>query len=251
MKTINNSILIEAGLTENEARTYLFMLEKGIVTPPLLVENLKIKRVNSYAVLKSLVKKGLAEERDIRKKLNYRPLPPDGLIFTMEEKKKDIERTEKTLNSIIPELNSLYNLTSSKPGIVFFEGVEGIKKIYDDTLKVGEPIYAFLTPEEVVPALYHWLQRNYTQRRVEKGIEVSAIVSQKAEETEYTKEAKMTLRNIKVIKSKEFPFSNEINVYGNKVAIMDFRDHRRVSGYVIESKFLSETMRSIFRIVWG
>ena len=43
-------------------------------------------------------------------------------------------------------------------------------------------------------------------------------------------------------------FSNEINIYDNKVAIISFKDD--LIGMIIESSEIADTQRTIFKMVW-
>ena len=56
---METKVLQEMGLTENEARVYLFLLEHGQSNVSALVRTLPIHRVNLYDLLKRLIEKGL------------------------------------------------------------------------------------------------------------------------------------------------------------------------------------------------
>ena len=55
-------ILEDIGLNKNEALVYNTLLYKGEMIPSQIAEYTGITRANSYAILKSLVEKGVIEE---------------------------------------------------------------------------------------------------------------------------------------------------------------------------------------------
>lgn len=248
---MKQNLLEQAGLNKNEAQVYQLVLEHGEITPPQVAEITGITRQNAYAVLKSLMQKELVEEIERKKKLAYKPLPPEAIASYTEKKTREAEMAEKAILSALPEFQSLFNLTSTKPGISYFEGIEGIQKIYEDTLRVGEPIYAFLSPQEVDPRLRIWLDRNYARRRKAANIPAQVIVSQESKYSQYTDEDKDNLRETKIVKSSLFPINIEINIYGNKVAFINFHEKEKLAGFVVEGKLIAEAMRSIFQICWA
>jgi sugar-specific transcriptional regulator TrmB len=66
--------LKEIGLTPNEIRLYLALLEKGGATPPQLAQALSLPRSNIHYLLQHLVEKGFARKQAKGKR--YSPMPP-------------------------------------------------------------------------------------------------------------------------------------------------------------------------------
>ena len=65
---------------------------------------------------------------------------------------------------------------------------------------------------------------------------------------EHVKANKEELRESILLPEKEFPISNEINIYQNKVAILSFGDEK--IGIIIESQQIADTQRAIFNLLW-
>ena len=62
---------------------------------------------------------------------------------------------------------------------------------------------------------------------------------------------KKNLREIRLVSVKDFPITNEINIYDNKVAIVSFsEDEAELFGVIIESKEVAETQQQIFKMAW-
>ncbi len=246
MKT---EIFEKIGLNANESYIYNILLTNGEMRAPNIAEkaHLKLTRQNTYAVLKSLTKKGLVEEFDKRKKLTYRVEHPQKLLEVIEEQKKELEENEKTVEALMPEIISDYNLAHNKPGVVYYEGIEGIKKIYEDTLREKpEEILVFRSPfeEDKLGQYIH----GYTKRRAALGIKTK-IISPKKPAKEILVEDRERLRERKYIKKEIFSLYTEINVYKNKVAFIAFG--KKTMGFIVESPEVAQTMRTVFNLVWS
>ncbi|MBI5755000.1 hypothetical protein HZA41_02155 [Candidatus Peregrinibacteria bacterium] len=61
-------------------------------------------------------------------------------------------------------------------------------------------------------------------------------------------EDKKYFREIRRVSAKECNFSNEINIYDDKVAIVSFKDE--LIGMIIESSEIANTQRAIFKMAW-
>jgi HTH-type transcriptional regulator, sugar sensing transcriptional regulator len=243
---IKNNLLLEIGLTENESNAYLALIEKGQQSPPSIADLLKIKRVTAYAVLKSLQKKGLAEEKDTKKKLLYKPLPPTALLDSVETRRKDIERAEKSLKTLIPELMKSYSLVSSKPGFVFFEGLSGIKNVYEEVLKERPEevlIFRSVYDKEKLGKYFS----GYKKRRAHYGIK-TRIISPSKPTTEKVEKDKAYLRERRYVSPEKLTLGTQIDVFNDKVTFMTL--DRNPMGFIIINKSAADSMRKIFNLIW-
>ena len=62
-------------------------------------------------------------------------------------------------------------------------------------------------------------------------------------------ENNQALRQLKLIDEKDFPLSNETNIYKNKVAIASYG--REMFGMLIESEEISRAQKAIFNLLWS
>lgn len=123
------------GLNQSEITIYLFLLEHGLSTPPTVSRETTITRTNCYNILQALVEQGLVECRILKNKKTYLACDPNALFAIIQNKKRAIEQ-------IMPDLYGLYNSHTNKPKIVFYDGIEEVKKLYITTLSASE-IFCF------------------------------------------------------------------------------------------------------------
>lgn len=243
----NNSMikkLSEFGLNEKEVSVYLAALELGETNIQRLSKKSGVKRTTVYDIISSLKEKGLISEATKNKRAVYYAEDPRTLEKSMEEK------MEK-LKSIMPELLSITNLIDKKPKIRYFEGDEGIKEVYKDTLNYPNQELLAWAPEEAVTNFDEaFFDDYYLPQRIKKNIWVRGISNDKPRIKKYIALNEKQLRKTKITpKESFFDLEVEINLYAkNKIAIMSFEEK---IGLIIESQKIYNTLKSIFEMNWN
>lgn len=234
--------LFNLGLTENEAKTYLAALELGESTIIRIAKKSGVKRTTTYLSVESLKEKGFLSEIKKKKKKFFYAEDPRILQEKIEERKNAINR-------IVPQLLSIANFMDKKPKITFYEGLEGIKDVYRDTLRYPNKEMSAWVSEEAFHALDQNFINYYVPERVNKKIWVRVIAPNTEEIREYKKQEEKSLRQTKLIDAKNFPIKVEIDLYGsNKIGIMAFEEK---IGLIIESEKIYTTLKSIFEMNWS
>lgn len=235
------AILEQFGLEGKKTDIYLASLELGSATVIEIAKKSSIKRTTCYDILLELEKEGLISETAKGKKRLFSGEDPENIYKKLREK-------ESVFSEILPQLKSIYNIKGTKPKIRFYEGKEGLREVYNDTLKSSGEILAFVS-DAVIQVLGNDWAENYLKTRTKKGIRIRAIYPA----TEYfTKQFiprdQLQLRTSKVIDQKKYPFSIEINIYGHqKVALMSAKEE---TGIIIEGVEIYNTMKLIFELLW-
>src|SRR5581483_9162757 len=164
------------GLSKSEANLYELLLRLGEVPASVVVRESKLKKPTVYKHLYELEEKGLVTSKDIENKIHFKPEPPTKLIELTQQHYETLDRTLGSLQTAIPHLSQLYLHSTEKPIVRTYEGFEGIKEIYKDTLKVGKTIYALLKPEDFDPDVWEWGHKYYIPARARRKIHAQVIV---------------------------------------------------------------------------
>lgn len=235
-----HKILEGLGLQPKEAKVYLAALELGSSPVSAIGSKAKINRVSTYDILEKLGKKGLVNFM-IKRDIKYYTATDPALVT--EEFKKRASELEKAL----PELKRLRGETSH-PKIQYFEGLEGIKRIYTDTLTSNTEILNYCNSKEIRESWPEY-DTEYVQKRIEKNIQLRGI----ALDDEYGKNVQDkdadSHREIRLISKDKYNFTNEINIYDNKVSIISTKDE--LIGMIIESVEIANTQRALFEMIWS
>src|SRR5258708_26780440 len=238
--------LLEIGFSQKEADVYIAILVLGQGTASKIAREAHIVRTTVYDILGSLFDKGLVTLTGKEPKQEYVAESPDNLEVSikeqLEKKKKDLYEVEK---SLIPQLKSIHN-KGNRPKVMFYEGKDGLEKVYEDTLSSHEEILAYASVEDINPALPHYFPLYY-KRTAAKGIPIKAILPESLEARERASFNEEEKRKSAIV-PKKYGFHPEINIYDNKVMIASWREKL---GIIIESAEIADAMKKVFQLAWA
>jgi sugar-specific transcriptional regulator TrmB len=231
------------GLDEAEASAYLALLELDEASIAQIAEKAKLKRPTTYLIVESLKEKGLVSMVKRKKKTLFLAEDPRKILDMLEERKQKMSR-------IMPELLSFANVLDKKPGIRYFEGWEGIKDVYRDTLNYPEQEFqAFFSEVFLTRFDEKFFTEFYYDQRLQKRIFVRAILPDNADTRKLVAQDQMQLRKSKLAPAGMFHMHIEINTYGkDKVGIISFEEDFAL---IIESKKIHDSLKSLFELTWS
>ena len=234
------------GFSEKEATVYVALLELGHGTVTEIARKAGINRTTGYDILDSLANKGVVNVSGKEPKQEYAAEPPEAVVrhlkAEVETAKERIEKAEV----LLPELRSIHT-TQNRPRIKFYEGTEGLKQVYEDTLTSTEPILAYANAEEVQKGIPNYFPEYY-KRRARKGIAIRAIFPQTPAGIARSAFDAEEKREVAFVPADKYYFSPEINIYDNKIMIASWREKL---GVTIESAEIADEMKKIFALAWA
>ena len=243
------SFLQNFGLTKNEIELYELLINLGEAPIQVILSETKLKRPTVYKSLYSLAKKNLVIKQDKKKKIHFRSESPTKLLEIAEKQYKELDRAKANLNSALPMLGSSYIQSTEKPVVRVYEGREGIKDIYKDTLSEGALIYAVESLEGFDDELWKWANEYYMKKRQKMNIHTKVIISSGRRAALHRTRDIAHFRVSKVVPEEKFPFQLEVDIYGDKTAFINYRkDH--LLGIVIKHPLIAETMKAWFDLAW-
>jgi sugar-specific transcriptional regulator TrmB len=233
------------GFSKKEVLVYLALLELGKGTVTQISRLAGINRPSGYHVLASLEAKELIRVSGKEPKQEYIAESPDQIEKLLQKKIKNDEEYIKEARNIIPELKSIHNV-SERPKISFYEGKEGLLKVYEDTLTSEGEILAYASVDDVHETLPNYFPQYY-KRRAKKDIHIRAIFPDSEEAKKLQTMDEKEKRQSFLVSKDKFSFHPEINIYNNKVMIASWREKL---GITIESKEIADAMKNIFELAW-
>lgn len=133
--------LLQLKLTEKEVYTYIALLERNNAALQDIARDSGINRVSIYAALVELKNKGLVSESRRGKRRLYVAEKPETLFDLINEKKQEIRLEEELLQDVVlPTLKALNVRQEDKPQIMFFQGADGINRVFTQLLRHKEII---------------------------------------------------------------------------------------------------------------
>ena len=238
--------LIEIGFSKNEATVYAALLKLGRGTVSQISREAGINRTTGYDILDRLASQKLATISGHEPKQEYAAESPEKLRAVLEVKRYASEKALRESEKLIPQLSSIYQ-KGARPRVMFYEGEEGLKQVYEDTLTSHEPIRAYATIDDMHKALPNYFPRYY-KRRAEKGISIRGIVPRTSIALERVKHNMEEKREVAFVPPDKFYFSPEIDIYDNKIMIASWREKL---GIIIESAEIADAMKKIYELAWA
>lgn len=238
--------LEEFGLNPEEAKVYIALLELGGAYASTIASKAAIPRVNCYYVLEKLRKKGFLTTNLKGKAKFFVPEPPQVLVNQMESRYQKAQK-------LLPNLLALTKEHAFKPIIRSYEGRDGIKAIFEQTLKAESELLGYTNLEALGDLLPNYLSQ-YGEKLMERQLKTrflspSTRAARAFTETFYPHDFPQELIEILFVNPKEFPFENHISIYDNFVAIVSL-DPEELMGILIESSVYAGTQRAIFNLSW-
>ncbi len=238
--------LKQFGLSEKQIAVYLALLELGPSPASDIATKSGLVRSTTYVLLDELVKEGLAGLGKRKGVAVYLPTPPERFVQYIEEAAARSASLIGKAKNMLPELKSVYSGIGVRPKVQFYEGVEGIKAVYEDTLTAAESIRAYASIENIEKVLPDYFP-SYYKRRAKKGIKMRAIFPATPEAQNRLKHDDEEERESVLVSTQKYGFSPEINIYDDKIAFMSMREK---FGVIIESSELASALKKAFELAW-
>ncbi|PIQ92932.1 MAG: hypothetical protein COV69_00535 [Parcubacteria group bacterium CG11_big_fil_rev_8_21_14_0_20_39_14] len=231
------------GLSEKEAKVYLVSLELGPETMLKISRQAGVNRPTTYVQVESLMKKGLMSSFTKGKKRYFSAEPPERLLGLVEAVRKDFEEKEKSFKTILSELKNIFNVSGERPKVRFYEGREGFQAIIGDVLRSKFKSMEEFTSLEDAYKVFPPHPKDHRHKILAKFKKIPMRVIYTSSQKPVVLQARS-----RFVPKEKFPFSTDITIYGEKVAIFSLRG--KLIGTIIESKEIADTLRAIFDLSW-
>ncbi len=239
---MDEKLLIKSGLTSKQANMYIACLSLGAAKVPAIARRAKIKRSTAYGVLDELVVMGLVGVSIKGKVKIFRAQDPSRLVEQAEEKRRAALRA-------LPTLRELTAISQLQPQVQFFEGRDGIRKIYDDVIECrSKKVQQMVRVREHHDFLGE-LSQEYIRRRVERGIVAYDLHPKSGDiyTAERGRESAKLKRFVRYLPNEVF-YASMIMIYDSKVAMISTKKEN--FGFIIESQEFAGTLRAHFEYLW-
>lgn len=241
-------LLTQSGLNKNEALIYELLLKSGELKAGQIAEKSPLKRGLVYKTLLSLEEIGLITKNEPKNQVaKFNAKHPSKLRDIVNNKEKEVNLAKNSIDQLLPQLSSEFSLSAGKPGVRFYEGLDGFKKALDDSLTATETIYTYVDLNKIVGESAK-INQEYVKKREKKGIKKRLLLKEKVgakeaigQNTEFTSSVLLP-ESVK-------PFKTSLQIYDGKVAYYTLREKNMIS-VIIEDKDIYEMHKSMFEFIW-
>ncbi len=239
-------MFLQIDLTPSQAEILEYLYQNREAKASEIARQIKRSRAIVYKEIEEMVKLGIAEKKQGPGSVSlFTAGHPSLLKKLLDNRESQLKKDRELLNNYLPDIISSYNLINNRPGIKMYEGVEGLKQIYDEIINEGkdfflirsayEPVYK----EKILPIVDEFIKK-----RVKKNIAVTAItptdvLANPAQDASWLMKRFMVNKNM-------YDAPVEIDIFGSKVAILSFGDE--LIGTIIESKQIAQSLVQLFNL---
>jgi sugar-specific transcriptional regulator TrmB len=230
------------GLTENESKVYVTLLDLGTAQAGQVTEKSGIHRRNVYDAIARLMEKGLVSFVTVNNKKLFSPVNPRRFLELIEEKKFELDTIKSDFQKIMPQLE-LQATMQPRHDVRFYKGVEGIKTVYEDIIRTGKDYIGYGPGQQIEKILKHYF-KHFVNRRISAGIKLRII---------YDEASRNVVKVNPSSKARYIPnqYSSRaaLRIYGDKVALILMSEDEPLA-IVIKNKGIADGYRKYFEIMW-
>jgi len=237
-------------LSDEEAKLYLTLLQTGPTSVRDLAETVGIKRTTAYFYIDLLVDKGLIMKLVKGSKKLVAANEPENLQTLVEAKLESAKAVQQGFPDMLKTLSSLPkdNVTNDAE-IRYYKGKNGVKKIYEESLKSKE-LRSFVNVEEVLQILPENEQLFDDATKHNPDMKMFEIVE---DSPQARKRMAISGKNTQNYLYKFLPEnmriqSTDILIYDGKVGIINLKD--QINGVVLHNNDLYNNLRLLFDFIW-
>lgn len=238
----NQSVLEEIGLTKSKAVVYMAALQVGTGSVQEIASVAKLPRTTTHEVVSQLLQMGLISYSNKGRKRTYSVENPERLLRLLKEK-------EEKVVEALPSLLSIFNTKGDRPTVRFFDGVEGVKTVFEDTLTVKDKVLrGIISMEDLYVTPGKEFMDSYVKRRIDSKIWLEVVRSRGKEVDSNWLSSGKELRELRYAPEK-LVFPTTMYLYDNKIALIGTKKEN--FGMIIESSELFLTQQNLFQLLWS
>ena len=231
------------------AEVYLALNEGGEMSVPAITEKTGLSRAGVYDVLPFLMASGFVEYRKSGRAAFYKATHPNKILTLLDEKKRQTVLLEDEVKNAVKTLTGTWQLGNNKPGILFFEGLDGLKEALYESLNTTGTIYTFVDNKTVDKYLLQ-VDAEYVQERLRRGIKKKIIMTDSPEARDYQAKADPQFTEIKLFDAAKYPFVIAVEIYDDEVSYLTVKNDEVIS-FIIKHAEIARFHKSQFECIWN
>jgi sugar-specific transcriptional regulator TrmB len=242
--------LLKIGLNYYQAVVYETLLKEGALTAGKISQKTPIKRGLVYKILDELVAEDLVEKDEPPQKVAvFSAGHPTKLRAFAERKEQSARDAKLALEGVLPSIVSDFSALSGKPGVLYYEGENGIAEILEDSLTSKTEILTYADAETIIKYIKK-INDSYVQKRKQAGIKKRLILLDNDFTRAYARNNKDELTETRFIDHEMYQFSSLAEIYDGTVSYVSLSEKQK-SGFVIKNPEIYRMQKSLFEFIWG
>lgn len=241
---MDTQILEELGLTKNEIKIYLALLELGSTPAGKLIKKVGMHRGIVYDLIDLLIDKGLVSYVITANRKCFEAHDPERLREYLDTKKQELELKQNELNKLIPILQQKRQLAHEEQEGTIFKGKKGLKSVFEDILHEKKEWFVFGATGQF-KEIFNAYFIHFHNRRAKAKIPLKILFQEEIRQQHREKELKLV--KIKYL-SNSYISPSTTFIYDDKVVIINWSVEPMA--FLMRSKQVADSYKSFFDLLW-
>lgn len=254
MQTITDQ-LQALGLSDYEARIYAVLVASSPACASSIAKKCGLSRSSVYTTLSALISKGLVGTTYKNDVKQFVAEDYSALETLLQKEKSDLEKRTKLFESMKRMLEVSVRTDAQTPHVVFFEGQEGLKKIYLSMMRTApkNSVRYLLRSEFVWQSEWQFgsewnarIDRWKKEKNIMTKLLVNPSLVEKSKKNFY---AGLKDHEVRYLDARHVVSDYGLYIIGDTVAILSIEKNNFV-GIQITNRHLAENFLVIFENLW-
>lgn len=235
------------GLTEREARVYLYLLEYKESKTGIMCSKLNIPNSHIYRILEKLLDKGIISYKIVNNIKVFRPVDPESLFALFKEKEEQLENEKKDLRAFISNLKKIEIKEKKLNDFKYFEGISGVRSMFTEFIEswVSDSRVYIASAPIAYEKWNAFLLDMFHPPRIKKNIHQQLIVPTRLKKFALERDKFQPIE----IKYSDVEMEAEFGVCGDYTYFLSYGD--KPYALLIKDKNFANTQIKIFQVMWA
>ncbi|MEA3414196.1 MAG: helix-turn-helix domain-containing protein [Nanoarchaeota archaeon] len=243
-------VLQYCGLKTAEAQVYLTLTKIGKTTTGKIVKESGVHSSKIYAVLESLIEKGLVSYSVIKNRKYFKAEDPEQLNNLIQEKEEQLKQEKKSVAIFSKEIKKTQTLHKKEETSTntTYEGIKGIKSALNEVLNElnqNDTFIVFGAPKIGNDRLNGYFDE-FHKKRAKAKINYKVLYNYDAK-SYGIKRKKYPLTEVRYL-PKDISTPSVFWIFNNKVAIVVFTKKPRA--FIIQDEQVAKSFKEYFQMIW-
>ena len=248
-----HSALEKFGFNEKQQRVYIALAEAGKITATELSKRTNVPRATLYAILDSLIDRGVVSREQARGSALFVVNNPEAFLRLVELEKSALSEKDQAAKDIIDMVSPFLSSGHySLPKVQVFEGKKNIESMLYDYLPLWRRSYAevanytqwgFQDPV-FVESYLRWHQHLWNTMIPEEKIRLFSNQANVEKELQH----RIQRREVRPL-PEGVQFRSSIWIYGDYI-IMGITRNKPHYAVQMKDEILASNLRTIFQLLW-
>ncbi len=250
--------LRKIGLNNYEAMIYSILIKESPVGASAIAKKCKLPRSSVYTSLSSLISQGLVATTYQNNVKQFIAQDFSVLENSLHQQKEQVNERLKIFEDLQNHYQLILHQSSNLPSIMFFEGEEGLKKIYESMIRDAPSNEIFYVIRDEFIWTKRWkiaVDSEWSQRtegmRMKKNIPTHLLIN----DSELERSKKDFYNTHEDVKYKFLPQDTQVQKFGLYIiedvfSILSVEEENLI-GFKVHNKNIAHNLKKLFHGLWN